>query len=85
MALANLGKCWRGWISNSRGRGLFLAFDLPDEATRERVLNQMFDEGVLGLRSGHRAIRFRPPLSLGFGEADEGLLRLESALQQPPP
>ena len=71
-------------ISNSRGLGLFLAFDLPDQATRERVLNQMFDEGVLGLRSGQRAIRFRPPVSLVFSEADEGLLRLESALRLAP-
>ena len=71
-------------VSNSRGRGLFLAFDLPDDATRERVLNHMYDEGVLGLRSGSRAIRFRPPVSLTSAEADEGLMRLESALQHEP-
>ena len=67
-------------VSNSRGRGMFLAFDLPDKPTRDRVLQRMIDDGVLGLPSGHRAIRFRPPLSLTAAEADEGLARLRRAL-----
>ncbi len=67
-------------VSNARGRGFFLAFDLPDRDTREKLLKAMIDADVLGLRSGERAIRFRPPLSLTAEEAGEGLERLGRAL-----
>ncbi len=69
-------------VGNARGRGLFLAFDLPDRATRERLLEAMVEADVLGLRSGERAIRFRPALSLAADEAREGLERLGRALRK---
>ena len=37
-------------ISAARGRGLFLAFDLPDPKTREEFWKGFFDLGVLTLR-----------------------------------
>jgi 4-aminobutyrate aminotransferase-like enzyme len=40
----------------------------------------MIEVGVMGLSSGEKAIRFRPPLSLSRDEAAEGLRRLELAL-----
>lgn len=67
-------------VSNSRGRGMMVAFDLPDPQTRDAVLEEMVEVGVLGLSSGDQAIRFRPPLSLSPDEAAEGLRRLEMAL-----
>ena len=69
-----------GKVTNSRGRGLFLAFDLPDTETRNRTLKSLNDSDVLGLASGHRAIRMRPPLVLSPAEAREGLRRIERAL-----
>ncbi len=69
-----------GKVTNSRGRGMFMAFDLPDGETRDRTLKAMMEADVLGLASGDRAVRFRPSLSLTLDEADEGLSRLESAL-----
>jgi L-lysine 6-transaminase len=68
-------------LSNARGRGMFLAVDLPDKATRERAVKAMRDGGVLGLRSGERSIRFRPPLSLTIEEADAGLDTLTSVFK----
>jgi L-lysine 6-transaminase len=64
-------------ITAVRGRGLFLAFDLPDAATRERFWKGLFDLGVLTLRSGERSIRFRPALDITAGVVDEaiGLIR----------
>ena len=50
-----------------RGRGLFLAFDLPDPATRDEFWKGLFDGGVLALKSGERAIRFRPALDITEG------------------
>jgi L-lysine 6-transaminase len=64
-------------ITAVRGRGLLLAFDLPDGATRERFWKGLFDLGVLTLRSGERSIRFRPALDITAEVVDEamGLMR----------
>jgi L-lysine 6-transaminase len=64
-------------ISAVRGRGLFIAFDLPDANTRERFWKGLFDLGVLTLRSGERSIRFRPALDITAQVVDEamGLMR----------
>src|SRR5918994_1598416 len=52
-------------VDNVRGRGLLIAFDLPDRQTRDTVLSRLRDdEHVLALNSGERAIRFRPALSV---------------------
>jgi L-lysine 6-transaminase len=59
-------------ISAARGRGLFLAFDLPDAKTREEFWHGFFDLGVLTLRSGENSIRFRPALDISTEVIDEG-------------
>jgi len=66
-------------MSAVRGRGLFIAFDLPDPAKRDEVWKSLYDRGVLALKSGERAIRFRPALDLTAEVADEAmdLLRQE--------
>jgi L-lysine 6-transaminase len=56
-----------------RGRGLFLAFDLPDPATRNEFWKGLFDGGVLALKSGERAIRFRPALDIRKEVVDEAI------------
>jgi L-lysine 6-transaminase len=60
-------------ISGARGRGLFLAFDLPDPQTREEMWKGLFDLGVLTLRSGEQAIRFRPALDIAAEVVDEAI------------
>jgi L-lysine 6-transaminase len=60
-------------ISAARGRGLFLAFDLPDAKTREEFWKGFFDLGVLTLRSGENSIRFRPALDLTADVVDEAM------------
>jgi L-lysine 6-transaminase len=64
-----------------RGRGLFIAFDLPDPKTRDEFWKGLFDAGVLTLKSGERAIRFRPALDLTAEVVDEAmeLLRRQCA------
>ena len=64
-------------VTAVRGRGLFLAFDLPDGETREKFWKGLFDLGVLTLRSGERTIRFRPALDITAAVVDEamGLMR----------
>lgn len=60
-------------ISAARGRGLFLAFDLPDPKTREEFWKGLFDLGVLTLRSGEGSIRFRPALDITAEVIDEAM------------
>src|SRR5437762_2523132 len=62
-----------GLISAARGRGLFLAFDLPDAQTREEFWHGFFDLGVLTLRSGENSIRFRPALDVTAAVIDEAV------------
>jgi L-lysine 6-transaminase len=72
-------------LSNVRGRGLFVAFDLPDRETRDRTQAACLDNGLITLASGASAIRFRPPLNLSREEAEEGIRRLRRAVQSAPP
>jgi L-lysine 6-transaminase len=51
-------------ISGVRGRGLMIAFDLPDRETREEFYRGLFERGLLAIRSGDRSIRFRPVLDI---------------------
>jgi len=51
-------------ISAVRGRGLFIAFDLPDGKTRDDLWRELFDAGLLVLKSGEHSIRFRPALDI---------------------
>jgi L-lysine 6-transaminase len=62
-----------GWITNARGRGLMIAFDLRDTALRDRMQALAIENGLLVLRSGTQSIRFRPPLNLTVAEADQGI------------
>ncbi len=62
-----------GFIKAVRGRGLFLAFDLPDAKTREEMWKGLFDLGVLTLRSGEQSIRFRPALDMTADVVDEAV------------
>jgi L-lysine 6-transaminase len=69
-----------GKVTNSRGAGLMCAFDLPDAATRSRVLAKARENGLLIVGCGERSIRFRPPLNLARAEVDEGIALLDRAL-----
>jgi len=62
-----------GFIKAVRGRGMFLAFDLPDARTREEMWKGLFDLGVLTLRSGECSIRFRPALDMTGEVVDEAI------------
>ena len=61
------------FIKAVRGRGLFLAFDLPNPQIREEFWKGLFDLGVLTLRSGENSIRFRPALDLSSAVVDEAV------------
>lgn len=51
-------------ISAVRGRGLMLAFDLPDGARRNAFWKRAYELGLLVVRCGERSIRLRPVLDV---------------------
>jgi L-lysine 6-transaminase len=64
-----------------RGRGLLIAFDAPDTAVRDRIVERAHDEGLLVLACGDRSVRLRPALDLSRADAEEGLSRLGRAVR----
>ena len=70
-----------GTVANVRGKGLFIALDLPDTEKRGKALAACLDNGLMALASGFNAIRMRPPLTLSIAEADEGVEKLRRALK----
>jgi L-lysine 6-transaminase len=60
-------------ISAVRGRGLLLAFDLPNREMRDRFWTGAYELGLLVLRCGERSIRLRPVLDLQSNVIDEAL------------
>jgi L-lysine 6-transaminase len=69
-------------ITAVRGRGLFIAFDLPDTKMRDQVWNELYQRGLLVLKSGERAIRFRPALDITAEVVDEAMQILGEECQR---
>ncbi|SMC84370.1 L-lysine 6-transaminase [Moheibacter sediminis] len=51
-------------VTNVRGMGLFLAFDLPSDAERNEVVKKAMEKKLILLTCGERTIRFRPHLNV---------------------
>jgi L-lysine 6-transaminase len=71
-----------GLMTNARGRGLMIAFDLPTAGVRKRAHQKVIASGLLLLTCGVRSIRFRPPLNLTPAEADAALDILRRTLRE---
>jgi L-lysine 6-transaminase len=67
-------------ITNVRGRGLFVAFDLPDPGARAAALARLHAERVLVLGGGERSIRLRPALTVGEDELDLAVTAITTAV-----
>jgi L-lysine 6-transaminase len=69
-------------VDNVRGRGLFVAVDLPTPAARDAALQRLHrDEKVLILGGGERSVRFRPALTIGEDELDLAVGALARAVR----
>jgi L-lysine 6-transaminase len=71
-----------GVMTNARGRGLMIAFDLPSPELRGKAQDRMLANGLLLLACGVRSIRFRPPLNLASAEADAALEIVRKSLKE---
>jgi L-lysine 6-transaminase len=70
-----------GLMTNARGRGLMIAFDLATPEARDKAVKLCFANGLIVLKCGVRSIRFRPPLDLPAADADAGLEIVEKSLR----
>ena len=71
-----------GLISAVRGRGLLLAFCLPDTETRNRFWNDCYEIGLLALRCGDRSIRLRPYLDVKADDIDAAIELMREAIRR---
>ena len=56
------------FITNSRGLGLFCAFDLPSPIERDKLVSEMYKNHLMILGCGVKSIRFRPHLTVTESE-----------------
>jgi len=68
LSAANPGK-----VTNIRGRGLMIAFDLRDSETRNTLVTQILQNGAIILPCSNRTIRFRPPLNITEEEVEKAM------------
>ena len=69
-------------VSNSRGKGLFCAFDLDSSSSRDKLISNMEEEGALILGCGHKSVRFRPHLNISKEEIDIACDTLDNSLKK---
>ena len=68
--LIELEEQFPAFVINSRGKGLFCAFDLPSSTERDNLVTEMHKNNLLILSSGTHSIRFRPHLTVKKSEID---------------
>ncbi|MDP6963429.1 MAG: L-lysine 6-transaminase, partial [Planctomycetota bacterium] len=68
-------------IDNVRGKGLIMAFDATNGDMRNKILASMYDNGMIGLGSGERTVRFRPHLAVSDADVAKALEITEQALK----
>jgi L-lysine 6-transaminase len=69
-------------LSNVRGRGLMIAFDLPGTKERNTFRDALYEAGCMVLACGEKSIRLRPALNLSVENADTGLAFIEDGLKK---
>jgi len=82
--LASLGRLCERYpdiVSNTRGAGLMIAFDLPDGDSRGKFVKAARENGLIIAGCGERSIRFRPALTLTREEVDEGMEILDGTVR----
>ncbi|MCG8407949.1 MAG: L-lysine 6-transaminase [Phycisphaerales bacterium] len=69
-------------IQAVRGRGLLLAFSLPDAETRDRFWRGCYEVGLLTLRCGEKSIRLRPVLDVKTDIIEEAVALMRKEIRR---
>jgi len=70
------------FISNVRGKGLFIAFDLPSEAIRNTLVNEAKRQNLIIGSSGYYSLRLRPHLNVTTEDIDRAINSLDIAVSK---
>ncbi|MBN1230549.1 MAG: L-lysine 6-transaminase [Anaerolineales bacterium] len=71
-----------GLMTNVRGVGLLLAYDLPNEKTRDEMLSDLRDKGLYAIKCGQNSIRFRGMLDVSTDIVEKALDIVEASVQE---
>jgi len=69
-------------ISNRRGLGLMLAFDLPTARMRDNLIAECTTRGLLVLGCGNKSVRLIPPYVITTEDADKAISIIEASLKR---
>ena len=67
-------------MSNVRGMGLFLAFDLPSDEERSAFIKKCFENKLIVLPCGTQSVRFRPHLNVKREDLEKAIEIIEGIL-----
>lgn len=67
-------------VTNIRGQGLMIAFDLPTKGRRDEIIDKFHDNGLLALKSGNNSIRFRPVLTFSLEDVYDAIHIIKKTL-----
>jgi len=70
-----------GNISNVRGKGVTMAFDIVDDAKRPEFIAKQMEKGIIQGLAGTNSIRVRPCLAITDKHIDLFLDRTENTLK----
>lgn len=72
----------KGMLSNVRGKGLMIAFDLPNDEKRQEMVNNLRENKLYAIKCGCQSIRFRPMLDVTPEDIDKALEIIEKSVPQ---
>jgi L-lysine 6-transaminase len=67
-------------VTNVRGMGLFLAFDLPSDEERNAFIKKAFENKLIILPCGIQSVRFRPHLNVTREDLEKAVEIIDSIL-----
>ncbi|MDH5506434.1 MAG: L-lysine 6-transaminase [Anaerolineae bacterium] len=70
----------KGLVSNVRGKGMMIAFDLPTREHRQKMMENLKKNGLYALVSGSRSVRFRGMLDTPQEVVDQALETVAASL-----
>lgn len=91
--LQRLARAYPHVITNVRGLGFMLGFELPekdklpalaasDKTAALQLVNRLHDAGLLTIPAGPQVVRLLPALNLARAQAEEGIQIIESTIRQ---
>lgn len=69
-------------LSNVRGKGLMIGFDLDSKEQRDQFVQDCIKKGLIIFGAGQKTVRVVPPYIINKSQIDEGLKIIEEVAQQ---